>query len=69
MAVKRIRLKTLQKAALNAMEEECMRVGERERGHCFRTIQMYEIGTDHETAYDVVADGQISTVLESLPRY
>lgn len=31
--------------------------------------QMYEIGTDHETAYDVVAEGQISTVLESLPRY
>lgn len=48
LAVKRTRPKTLQEAVLNAMQEECLRVGEREllKDHKVVHRQIYEIGTE-----------------------
>ena len=48
LAVKRTRPKTLQEAVINAMQEECLRVGERELSKDHKVIhrQIYEIGTE-----------------------
>lgn len=59
LAVKRSRPKTLQEAVLNAMQEECLRVGEREplKGHKAVHRQIYEIGTEMGESNFRVATG------------
>lgn len=59
LAVKRTRPKTLQEAVLNAMQEECLRVGEREllKDHKAVHRQIYEIGTEMGESNFKVATG------------
>lgn len=53
------RPKTLQEAVLNAMQEECLRVGEREllKDHKVVHRQIYEIGTETGESNFKVATG------------
>lgn len=59
LAVKRTRPKTLHEAVLNAMQEECLRVGEGEllKDHKAVHRQMYEIGTEMGKSNFKVATG------------
>lgn len=59
LAVKRTRPKTLQEAVLNAMQEECLRVGEGEllKDHKAVHRQIYEIGTEMGESNFKVATG------------
>ena len=54
LAVKRTRPKTLQEAVINAMQEECLRAGEKDLSKDGRPIQrsIYEVGNDVDTGAD-----------------